>query len=324
MTARYVQPLRILVQMIFLGLTLWLGLRFYHFVSNIIAGDAVLIADRPAGIEAFLPISGLLGLTAWIKGAGLNSIHPAAAVMLLAAISVALLLRRSFCSWICPLATISECVWKTGFNLFRCSRSLPKALDVLFRCIKYLLLAFFLHSIIITMSAESLQLFIHSDYHKIADVRMLDYFWHISPMALSIILFLLAISLLLRNPFCRFLCPYGALLGLAALLSPTRVSRDEECCIACGVCSQVCPSHIDVMRKKSVVSVECIGCWRCISHCRVNEALSMRFAGRYAIPGILFAMLVVFLFWGGSLIAKATGNWQTSIGGDEYRLLLKR
>ena len=77
------------------------------------------------------------------------------------------------------------------------------------------------------------------------------------------------------------------------MLSPVRVTRNTERCVSCGVCSQVCPTYIDVMHKQSVSSPECIGCWRCVSHCRFNQALSMRAAGRYAVPGIVFALLVV-------------------------------
>ncbi|MEI6305445.1 MAG: 4Fe-4S binding protein, partial [Deltaproteobacteria bacterium] len=291
MPTRYVQPLRVLVQICFLCFMLWLGIRFYQFACSVSEEVATVLVERPPGIEGFLPISGLLGLTAWIKGSGLNTIHPAAVVLFLTAIAVSLLLRRSFCSWICPVATVSECAWKSGFRLFRRNLRLPHALDMVLRGVKYILLAFFVYSIVIAMSTESLQMFIQSGYHKTADLRLLDFFLHISPMALAIVLFLLAISFAFRNPLCRYLCPYGALLGLAALLSPFRVTRDSESCVSCGVCSQVCPSRIDVMHKQSVTTAECIGCWRCISHCRVNQALSMRFAGRYGVPGILFAIM---------------------------------
>ena len=324
MSARYVQPLRILVQFCFLACMVWLGILFFQFVSSISSGGAASLVERPPGIEGFLPISGLLGLSAWIKGAGFNAIHPAAVVLFLTIIAVSLLLRRSFCSWICPVATVSELAWKGGFCLFRRNLNLPRPLDLVLRGLKYLLLAFFVYSIVIAMPAEALRGFILSDYHKIADIRLLDFFLHISPLALGIILFLVALSFPLRNPFCRYLCPYGALLGLAALISPVRVTRDNERCVSCGVCSQVCPSRIDVMRKRSVVTAECIGCWRCVSHCRFNEALSMRFAGRFLIPGALFAALVALVFWGGSLLGKATGHWQTSISIGEYQRLLQR
>jgi len=107
MSARYVQPLRILIQFCFLGFMLWLGVRFYQFVHYFRSGGTSPFVPRPDGIEGFLPISGLLGAASWFKGNGINSIHPAAVVIFLTVLLVSLLLRRSFCSWICPVAAVS-------------------------------------------------------------------------------------------------------------------------------------------------------------------------------------------------------------------------
>ncbi|MBC7962452.1 MAG: 4Fe-4S binding protein [Steroidobacteraceae bacterium] len=322
MSARYMQPLRIAIQFCFLGFMLWLGLRFYQFVTYMRLGGGSAFVPRPDGMEGFLPISGLLGAASWFKGGGINTIHPAAVVIFVTIIVTVFLLRRSFCSWICPVAALSECAWKSGFKIFRRNPRLPHWLDVMLRSLKYLLMTFFIYSIAIVMSPEAMNAFIQSDYHKVADVRMLDFFLNISPFALGVILFLLTISFVLRNPFCRYLCPYGALLGLIATFSPLRVTRNVDRCVSCGVCSQVCPTDIDVMHKKSVASPECIGCWRCVSHCRFNEALSMRAAGRFNVPGLLIAILLVLLFWGGATIGKWNGHWYTSLSLEEYARLL--
>lgn len=324
MSARYMQPLRLLVQFGFIGFTAWLGLRFYQFVEAVTSYGNIGLIERPDGIEAFLPISGLLGTASWLKGGGINYIHPAAVVVFITVLVLSLFLRRSFCSWICPVATISELLWKSGFRFFRRNRRLPHWLDVSFRSIKYLLFVFFAYSIAIAMSPEALVNFIYSDYHKLADVRLMDFFLHISPLASAVIVSLVALSFVLKNPFCRYLCPYGALLGLVAVFSPLRVTRDSERCVSCGVCSQACPSFIDVMHKSSVASPECIGCWRCISHCRFNNALTMRAFGSVCVSGIVFAVMVVLLFWGGTRFGKLSGHWHSSLSLDEYvRLLVK-
>jgi hypothetical protein len=45
---------------------------------------------------------------------------------------------------------------------------------------------------------------------------------------------------------------------------------------------------------------------------------------RIAIGGVVFAILVVAFFWGGTVIGKVTGNWQNSISPAEYSALLHR
>ena len=324
MPARYMQPLRILTQFVFLGFMIWLALCFYTFAQSVVSPTGGAVGARPDGIDGFLPISGLLGTASWLKGGGINSIHPAAVIIFITVIAVSLLLRRSFCSWICPVAAISECTWKAGFRLLRRNWRLPAKLDIALRSLKYVLMAFFIYGIAIAMSSKALLDFIHSDYHKIADVRLMNFFLHISPFAFGVILIIVLSSFILRNPLCRYLCPYGALLGLVAVLSPLRITRNSEKCISCGTCSQVCPTHIDVMHKTSVISPECIACWRCVSHCRFNSALSMSAFQRVALPGFIFAFLVVTFFYGGTIIGKLSGHWHSAIAPVEYVRLLHK
>jgi dissimilatory sulfite reductase (desulfoviridin) alpha/beta subunit len=79
------------------------------------------------------------------------------------------------------------------------------------------------------------------------------------------------------------------------------------------------------MEKQRIHSPECIGCWRCISNCRAAGALEMKLPGsRIAIGGLLFAVLVVLIFWGGTMVGKVTGNWQNAISPAEYFVLLHK
>ena len=320
---RYIQPLRIAVQWGFLLFQLYLGVCLYRFVLHFRTGGVTPFVGRPDGIEGFLPISALLSLREWIATGSINPVHPAGLVIFLTVVTVSLLLKRSFCSWICPVGTISELAWKLGFRFFRRNVRPPRWLDVTLRCAKYLLLLFFLSATLWTMSPAGVKAFIYSDYNKLADIRLLDFFLNLSPRALLVIAVLVLISFPLRSPFCRFLCPYGALVGLVAVLSPVKVTRQSEACVACGVCTQVCPAYIPVMQRKRVFSPECIGCWRCVSHCRSMGALDMRLTGRrVVVNGLLFAFFVGLLFWGGSVVGKLTGHWHTGITLPEYERLI--
>jgi polyferredoxin len=52
---------------------------------------------------------------------------------------------------------------------------------------------------------------------------------------------LVVASMFLGRPFCRFLCPYGALLRLAALVSRWRVRITPTTCTQCRLCEHSCP-----------------------------------------------------------------------------------
>lgn len=325
MSQRYIQPLRIVIQWGFLLFSLYLGITFYRFIHYFRSGATGSPPLRPDGVEAFLPISALLSLKDWLVSGSINPVHPAALVIFLSVVAVSFLLKRSFCSWICPVGTLSEVLWKGGFALFMHNIHPPRWLDLILRSIKFLLLAFFLYSIFFAMLPEQVTAFIYSDYNKIADGRLLDFFLNLSGRPLVIIGLLVLLSLGLRNPFCRFLCPYGALLGLISLFSPVKVTRDKGTCVSCGVCNQVCPSYIPVMYRERVHSEECIGCLRCVSHCRAEGALAMKLTGRkVTLNGMVFALLVVLFFWGGTMIGKMGGHWHTAITTAEYGRLLGR
>jgi hypothetical protein len=81
MRQRYVQPLRMAIQWSFVFFCLLIGFRFYQFVEHYRSGGLLSPVTRPAGVEAFLPISGLLGLKDWIINGSINRVHPAAVVI---------------------------------------------------------------------------------------------------------------------------------------------------------------------------------------------------------------------------------------------------
>lgn len=322
MAEKNVQKVRLTIQWGFLLFSLYLGVTFYRFVLHFQSGGATPFVARPDGVEAFLPISGLVSLKGWMTSGAINDVHPAALVVLLTVIAVSLLLKRSFCSWICPVSTITELCWKAGNKIFGRNFRVWLWLDWLLRPIKYLLLAFFLFSILVFMAPDSVGTFITGDYNKMADVKMLDFFLHLSGVPLFVIGLLLALSFLYKNPFCRFLCPYGALLGLVSRLSPVKVQRLESACISCGGCTKACPSHIDVMHKERVCSEECVGCLRCVSACPKPEALQLRTKKGKVVSGMVYAALVVLFFVGGTLIGRATGHWHSSITKSDYQRLI--
>ena len=308
------QTIRRGVQGAFLALCAWIGIDFARFLGP---GQA----PHPAGAEGFLPISALLSLKYWLVTGRIHGFHPAGLFIFIAILGLGLLLSKSFCSWLCPVGTLSEGLWLLGRKLFGRNRDLPRWLDRPLRAVKYLLLGFFLWAVW-RMDGPALEGFLDSPFNALADVRMYLFFARISGLALGVILVLAVLSMLVQNVWCRYLCPYGALLGLLSLASPLRVTRAKASCIDCGLCTRACPSRIQVHRAGRVVSDECTACYRCVAVCPVRDTLEMRAPGGKAVKGWVFALLVAGLFVAVTGLAMATGHWRTSLGRQDYLQLM--
>lgn len=85
----------------------------------------------------------------------------------------------------------------------------------------------------------------------------------------------LGLFVIARRPFCRSVCPMGAILGLFNRVSLTRLEVSSKCS-GCGRCQARCPVEIKVCEEPD--SPECVRCLSCTS-C-ANVRLRPRFAGR--------------------------------------------
>lgn len=312
--------LRILVQSGFALTCVVLGVQFARFVSAAKAGAAVL-PERPPGVEAFLPIGGLLGTFDWVYHGSLNVIHPAATVLFLLFVAMALVARKSFCSWVCPAGFLSDLLARLGRFFFGRNFRIWRWLDVPLRSLKYLLLGFFLWAIW-KMPPEGVRGFIESPYYRLSDVRMGMWFLELGGFAAGVIALLAAASILWRGFWCRYLCPYGALLGLVSWASPMKIRRDPVSCIDCKLCDKACGARLPVSTKMAITSPECTGCLDCVAVCPVKDALGVGLPTRPRVPVPAYAGAILALFFAGYLGARAAGAWQNEITDAEYRFRL--
>lgn len=311
--------LRRSVQIAFTLTTLLIGRQFYLFVRGLESG-AEKVVSRPPGVEAFLPISALMSLKYWLLSGNFPMVHPSGLLLLLVIVATALLFKRGFCSWVCPFGLLSEFLAKIHIRLFDRPRRVRRWLDYPLRSLKYLLLLFFLWAILVQMNLPAIEAFLGSPYNKVADIKMLKFFTQASPLTIKVLIGLVLLSVLVRHFWCRYLCPYGALLGAVSWLSPWKIRRNPQTCIDCEKCTRVCPANITVHKPLTVRSDECHACFACVAACPVKDTLSLSAAKRkLSIKPAVYAVLIVALFLLTSIGARLAGVWQTSISLEEYR-----
>jgi polyferredoxin len=334
------QQIRRTVQLIFLMLNAWIGIQFVLWVRYFENRGNFRYFERPAGVDGWLPIAGLMNLRYFFVTHHFPAIHPSAMVLLCVFLLSSLLIKKSFCSWLCPIGTVSEYLWKLGRKLTGRIFNLPLWLDLPLRGLKYLLLAFFLF-VVFKMTAQDLGDFLASPFGIVADVKMLDFFRTIGIFGIVVMATLIALSVFIQNFWCRFLCPYGALMGIVSIFSPAKIRRDAEACIDCGKCNKACPSHLAVDMLVQIRSVECTGCMECIAVCPAENALQLslpprrvrdvdgrphegsaaRWRLRILKPQIV-ALVLALVFFGLIGAARATGHWQTNVSRDIYMQLV--
>ncbi len=320
-----IQKIRFIVQILSVLLSIWIGIEFILFVEFLESGGKTIYVERPPGVEGYLPISSLMSLRYFLATGEIHWAHPAGMFIFLAIVMMSLVIGKSFCSWICPIGFLSENLGEFGEKVFKRKIQMPKLIDIPLRSLKYLLLGFFVYVIFFVMDILALKQFLDGPYNQVADIKMYYFFARISKFSLTVIIILAFLSVIFKNFWCRYLCPYGALLGLIGLLSPIRIKRDVESCIDCDKCSKACPNFIDVARKKYVISDECTSCMNCIDACPVKNTLYLEiFPARKKFSKRLVAITTVGVFMIVTGLGMITGNWKNKIKLEDYFYHIQR
>ena len=156
---------------------------------------------------------------------------PLAAVVFFALpLAGALFIGRAFCGGACPLGAIQDVV------LIRPVR-LPSWLAHALGLFPF----FYLGAAVLLAATNSFFLICRYDPF-VSFFRMSGAFQML--VAGGVVL---GLATFIGRPYCRFLCPYGALLGLLSRVSWKKVSVTPDQCVRCRLCEDACP--FDAIRK---------------------------------------------------------------------------
>ncbi len=226
-------------------------------------------------LHALCPFGGVVTVYEFLATGGLvPKLHSSALILMALGLAVAFLFGPIFCGYFCPLGTWQEWIGKLGKKLFgkKYNRMVPPKVDKVLRYLRYVVLA-----AVVWMTASAVKL-------VFADVdpyyALFNFFTgEVALPAILVLIAVTALSLFVERPWCKYLCPYGALLGLFNLIRVFPVRRRAETCINCARCDKACPMGITVSKAKAVRDHQCISCHECLSGvaCPVEDTVVVAF-----------------------------------------------
>jgi polyferredoxin len=228
---------------------------------------------------------------------------------LFATTGATLLIGAAFCGWLCPLGSVQDWIGRLGKKILgkRFNR-VPYILDQILGYLRYVVLA-----LVVIGTTRMINLV----FASVDPYYALFHFWtgEALPSAIAVLAVVLVSSLFVERPWCRWLCPFGALQGILQLVSPWKIRRNPEICINCNKCARACPMRIKVSEKMTVLDTRCNRCGECLAACPVEGGLEHSLPGRVRIPlknRLLPAFLVLTFFAAPIVISQQVGLFETS------------
>lgn len=262
------QPIRHFVQLFFFAL---IGLIAVNH-TLVEAGLGISFVSD-ASLHAICPFGGVVTLyNLATLGTFIQKIHMSSVILMALIFILAILVGPVFCSFVCPLGSFQEFSGKIGRKIFkkRYNRFIPQKIDNILKSFRYVALI-----AVVYITAKSGYLI----FSEIDPYNALFSFWsdEVSTLSLIVLGVTAALSLFIERPWCKYACPYGALLGLSNIFRVFKIKRTPSTCISCNNCTAVCPMNIDVANKTIVSDFSCISCLACTSeeNCPVPETVSL-------------------------------------------------
>ncbi len=229
-----------------------------HVLSE---SDVSLFAFLPnVSLHAVCPFGGVESIIGLISaGTLVPKLQMSTLVISALVLLLTLVFGSVFCSFVCPLGTIQEWIGKLGKKIFkrRYNTFIPQKLHNALKYMRYIVLIL---TVMLTFNAGRL-LFADVDpyyamYHFFTD--------EVTIGSLVVLGVVLISSLFIERPWCKYACPYGAVLGLVSKISIFKIKRKTSTCNNCTLCDRKCPMNIEISKEKTINDSLCIKCMDCV------------------------------------------------------------
>ena len=187
-----------------------------------------------------------------------------------------LVLGRLVCGFLCPFGLVQDLLHKIPIKKIKVNEKADKVL----RYLKYVVLA-----VLVIL----LPILVRDDFNMgetwfcrlvcpagtmagipliLANPVLKSIIGFLFSWKMCLLLIVLISSTLIHRPFCRYLCPLGAIYGLFSRFSLYQMQLDKTKCIGCLKCEQSCPMQVKC--TKDINTAECIRCGKCKAACPVH------------------------------------------------------
>lgn len=171
---------------------------------------------------------------------------------------------RRFCAWLCPLGSIQKWIFSLRGKKYRMKHRTPYYVDRRLSFLKYVIMAVTALLSIIGLG----YIFI-----RLCPFYSLSMLPRLAIPGLAILALIILRSFFGEREWCRFLCPYAALMNVFQWLGEVvgirrkKIRRNLERCTDCGMCSLNCPMNINICASEYVHDRNCIHCGICTQKC---------------------------------------------------------
>lgn len=223
-------------------------------------------------IHGICPFGSVVSIYQMITtGTMVKKVHEAANVVFGLVLISAVFFGPVFCSWMCPLGTVQEWISDIGKRLKVFGKI--KVPNKVHNLLKYGRYAVLLWILFVTARSGDIIFQSYDPYYALFNF----YTGEVAISALIILVAVLITSLFLERPWCKYACPFGAVLGVTNKFRIFTIKRNSQTCIDCKVCDTACPMGIEVSNVNKVSDTLCNSCLTCTSDniCPVNDTVKI-------------------------------------------------